>query len=156
MIPIAPWSNPTVPIPIFAADVAYFQDKFDREFKRMVYVLGADHSGYAKRLKAVATAVAGDAAELDVMFCQLVKLLRDGKPVTMGKRAGNFITLRDVVGEVGRDAVRFMMLYRKPEAPLDFDFAKVTEQSKDNPGVLRPDGPRASRFDVSQGSRRDA
>ncbi|MDJ0614452.1 MAG: arginine--tRNA ligase [Rhizobiaceae bacterium] len=117
----------------FAADVAYFADKYAREFKRMVFVLGADHSGYAKRLKAVASAVAGDNATLDVLFCQLVKLLRDGQPVAMGKRSGNFVTLRDVVDEVGRDAVRFMMLYRKPEAPLDFDFAKVTEQSKDNP-----------------------
>ncbi len=117
----------------FAADVAYFKDKFTRGFKRMVFVLGADHSGYAKRLKAVASAIAGDRAELDVLFCQLVKLLRDGQPVAMGKRSGNFITLRDVVNEVGKDAVRFMMLYRKPEAPLDFDFAKVTEQSKDNP-----------------------
>lgn len=117
----------------FAADVAYFQDKYDRAFKRMVFVLGADHSGYAKRLQAVAKAIAGDEAELDVMFCQLVKLLRDGEPVTMSKRAGTFITLREVVDEVGKDAVRFMMLYRKPEAPLDFDFAKVTEQSKDNP-----------------------
>lgn len=117
----------------FAADVAYFQDKFDRGFKRMIYVLGADHSGYAKRLKAVCKAVAGDEAELDVLFCQLVKLMRDGEPFKMSKRAGDFITLREVVDEVGRDAVRFMMLYRKAEAPLDFDFAKVTEQSKDNP-----------------------
>ena len=124
----------------FAADVAYFKNKFDRGFKRMVYVLGADHSGYAKRLKAVAKAVAGEKAELDVLFCQLVKLLRDGQPVTMGKRTGNFITLRDVVAEVGSDAVRFMMLYRKAEAPLDFDFAKVTEQSKDNPVFLRSNG----------------
>jgi len=117
----------------FAADVAYFADKYERGFKRMVFVLGADHSGYAKRLKAVASAIAGENATLDVLFCQLVKLLRDGEPVAMGKRSGNFVTLRDVVDEVGRDAVRFMMLYRKPEAPLDFDFAKVTEQSKDNP-----------------------
>lgn len=117
----------------FAADVAYFQDKFDRGFKRMIYVLGADHSGYAKRLKAVCKAVAGDEAELDVLFCQLVKLMRDGEPFKMSKRSGDFITLREVVDEVGRDAVRFMMLYRKAEAPLDFDFAKVTEQSKDNP-----------------------
>ena len=117
----------------FAADVAYFQDKFDRGFKRMIYVLGADHSGYAKRLKAVCKAVAGDGADLDVLFCQLVKLMRDGEPFKMSKRAGDFITLREVVDEVGRDAVRFMMLYRKAEAPLDFDFAKVTEQSKDNP-----------------------
>ncbi|MGI9401609.1 MAG: arginine--tRNA ligase, partial [Rhizobiaceae bacterium] len=117
----------------FAADVAYFQDKFKRGFKRMVFVLGADHGGYVKRLKAVAKAIAGDEAELDVLLCQLVKLYRDGEPVRMSKRSGEFITLREVVEEVGRDAVRFMMLYRKPEAPLDFDFAKVTEQSKDNP-----------------------
>ncbi len=117
----------------FAADVAYFKDKFERGFKRMVYVLGADHSGYVKRLKAVAKAVAGDEAELDVLLTQLVKLYRDGEQVRMSKRAGDFITLRDVVDEVGKDAVRFMMLFRKPEAPLDFDFAKVTEQSKDNP-----------------------
>ncbi|MFK7903445.1 MAG: arginine--tRNA ligase [Nitratireductor sp.] len=117
----------------FAADVAYFQDKFDRGFERMVFVLGADHGGYVKRLKAVAKAIAGDKAELDVLLCQLVKLYREGEPVRMSKRAGNFVTLRDVVEEVGTDAVRFMMLYRKSEAPLDFDFAKVTEQSKDNP-----------------------
>ncbi len=117
----------------FAADVAYFKDKFDRGFKRMVFILGADHSGYVKRLKAVAAAVAGDQAELDVLFCQLVKLLKDGKPYKMSKRAGDFVTLREVVEEVGRDAVRFMMLFRKPEAPLEFDFAKVTEKSKDNP-----------------------
>jgi arginyl-tRNA synthetase len=117
----------------FAADVAYFQDKFDRGFERMVFVLGADHGGYVKRLKAVAQAVSGGAAELDVLLCQLVRLFRDGEPVRMSKRAGDFVTLREVVEEVGRDAVRFMMLYRKPEAPLDFDFAKVTEQSKDNP-----------------------
>ena len=117
----------------FAADVAYFKDKFDRGFKRMVFILGADHSGYVKRLKAVAAAVAGDQAELDVLFCQLVKLLRDGQPVKMSKRSGDFVTLREVVEEVGRDAVRFMMLFRKPEAPLEFDFAKVTEKSKENP-----------------------
>ena len=117
----------------FAADVAYVQSKFDRGFERMVYVLGADHGGYVKRLKAAAKAICGEAAKLDVLLCQLVKLYRDGQPVRMSKRAGKFITLRDVVDEVGSDAVRFMMLYRKCEAPLDFDFAKVTEQSKDNP-----------------------
>jgi len=117
----------------FAADVAYFKDKFDRGFDRTVFVLGADHGGYVKRLKAVARAVSGDKTELDVLLCQLVKLFRDGEPVRMSKRSGDFITLREVVDEVGCDAVRFMMLYRKPEAPLDFDFAKVTEQSKDNP-----------------------
>ncbi len=117
----------------FAADVAYFRDKFQRGFERMVLILGADHGGYVKRLKAVASAISGGKAELDVLLCQLVKLLRAGKPVQMSKRSGNFITLREVVDEVGSDAVRFMMLYRKAEAPLDFDFQKVTEQSRDNP-----------------------
>ena len=117
----------------FAADVAYFADKFDRGFSEMVFILGADHAGYVKRLQAVARAIAGDDAKLTVRLCQLVRLFRDGEPIRMGKRTGNFVTLREVVDEVGRDAVRFMMLYRKNDAPLDFDFAKVTEQSKDNP-----------------------
>lgn len=117
----------------FAADVAYFKDKFDRNFNEMIYVLGADHSGYVKRLEAVAKAVSNDTAKLTVLLCQLVKLFKNGEPVRMSKRSGSFITLRDVVDEVGRDPVRFMMLYRKCDAPLDFDFAKVTEQSKDNP-----------------------
>ncbi|UTO29013.1 arginine--tRNA ligase [Bartonella harrusi] len=117
----------------FAADVAYFHDKFNRHFDEMIYILGADHAGYVKRLEAMAKAVSGDKAELSVFLCQLVKLFRNGQPVRMSKRAGSFVTLRDVVEEVGRDPVRFMMLYRKCEAPLDFDFAKVTEQSKDNP-----------------------
>ncbi len=117
----------------FAADVAYFNDKFERNFDDMLYILGADHGGYVKRLGAVAKAIAGYEADLSVLLCQLVKLLRDGEQVKMSKRSGNLITLRDVVDEVGVDAVRFMMLYRKSDAPLDFDFSKVTEQSKDNP-----------------------
>ncbi|MBV2142879.1 arginine--tRNA ligase [Falsochrobactrum sp. TDYN1] len=117
----------------FAADVAYFKDKYDRGFNEMIYVLGADHGGYVKRLEAVARAVSDGKAKLTVLLCQLVKLFRNGEPVRMSKRSGEFITLRDVVDEVGRDPVRFMMLYRKSDAPLDFDFAKVTEQSKDNP-----------------------
>ncbi|AQX23750.1 arginyl-tRNA synthetase [Bartonella sp. 114] len=117
----------------FATDVAYFRDKFNRHFDEMIYILGADHTGYVKRLEAVAKAISGNKAKLTVLLCQLVKLFRDGQPVRMSKRAGSFVTLRDVVEEVGRDPVRFMMLYRKCEAPLDFDFAKVTEQSKDNP-----------------------
>ena len=117
----------------FAADLAYFKDKYDRGFERMVYVLGADHGGYVKRLKAVASAISGGKVELDVLLYQLVRLLRADKPVQMSKRSGNFITLREVVDEVGSDGVRFMMLYRKAEALLDFDFQKVTEQSRDNP-----------------------
>ncbi|MGD9480968.1 arginine--tRNA ligase [Shinella sp. G-2] len=117
----------------FAADVAYFKDKFDRGFDEMIYVLGADHGGYVKRLEAVARAVSEGKAKLTVLLCQLVKLYRNGEPVKMSKRSGDFVTLRDVVEEVGRDSVRFMMLYRKNSEPLDFDFAKVTEQSKDNP-----------------------
>ena len=117
----------------FAADVAYLKDKVDRGFVDLIYVLGADHGGYVKRLEALARAIAGDEVKLTVLLCQLVKLFRDGEPVRMSKRSGDFVTLREVVEEVGRDAIRFMMLYRKNDAPLDFDFAKVTEQSKDNP-----------------------
>jgi arginyl-tRNA synthetase len=117
----------------FAADVAYFKDKFDRGYNEMIYVLGADHGGYVKRLEAVARAVSEGKAKLTVLLCQLVKLYRNGEPVKMSKRSGDFVTLRDVVEEVGCDSVRFMMLYRKSSEPLDFDFAKVTEQSKDNP-----------------------
>lgn len=117
----------------FAADVAYFKDKFDRGFNEMIYILGADHGGYVKRLEAVCRAISEGNAKLTVLLCQLVKLFRNGEPVKMSKRSGDFVTLREVVDEVGRDPVRFMMLYRKSSEPLDFDFAKVTEQSKDNP-----------------------
>jgi arginyl-tRNA synthetase len=114
-------------------DIAYHREKFARGFHNMVIVLGADHSGYIKRLKAAVEAVSAGAATLDVKICQLVRLLRAGEPVKMSKRAGDIVTVRDVVDEVGRDAVRFMMLYRKNDAPLDFDLAKVIEQSRDNP-----------------------
>ncbi len=117
----------------FAADVAYFKDKFERGFSEMIFVLGADHGGYVKRMEALAKAVSAGSAKATILLCQLVKLYRDGEPFKMSKRSGDFVTLRDVVEEVGRDAVRFMMLYRQSNAPLDFDFAKVTEQSKDNP-----------------------
>ena len=117
----------------FASDIAYHRDKFERGFAAMIDVLGADHGGYVKRMQAAVKAVSGGQAELDVKLCQLVKLFRAGEPVRMSKRAGEFVTLRDVVDEVGRDVVRLIMLYRKNEAPLDFDFEKVTEQSKDNP-----------------------
>ncbi|MBO6719705.1 MAG: arginine--tRNA ligase [Rhizobiaceae bacterium] len=117
----------------FASDVAYMRDKIERGFDELVFVLGADHGGYVKRLEALAKALAGDKVALKVLLCQLVKLFRGGEPVRMSKRAGEFVTLRDVIDEVGRDPIRFMMLYRKSDAPLDFDFAKVTEQSKDNP-----------------------
>lgn len=117
----------------FAADVAYTKDKIDRGFKQLIYVLGADHGGYVKRLQAVAKALSGGEVQLTVRLCQLVNLFRAGEPFKMSKRAGTFVTLRDVVDEVGPDVVRFMMLYRKNEAPLDFDFQKVTEQSRENP-----------------------
>ncbi len=117
----------------FASDVAYSRNKIHRGFKELIYVLGADHGGYVKRLEAVASAIAGSGkVDVIVRLCQLVKLFRNGEPVRMSKRSGEFVTLREVVDEVGADVVRFMMLYRKNEAPLDFDFAKVTEQSKDN------------------------
>lgn len=117
----------------FASDIAYHFDKLQRGFKHLVNVFGADHIGYIPRMKAAVAALSGGQADLDIKVCQLVKLYKNGEPYKMSKRAGTFVTLRDVVDEVGRDPVRFMMLYRKNDAPLDFDFAKVTEQSKDNP-----------------------
>jgi arginyl-tRNA synthetase len=117
----------------FASDIAYHKSKLDRGFRTMIDVWGADHGGYVKRVQAAVKAISGGAADLDVKIVQLVKLLRAGEPVKMSKRAGEFVTLREVVDEVGRDAVRFMMLYRKNDAPLEFDLAKVIEQSRDNP-----------------------
>jgi len=117
----------------FASDIAYHKSKFDRGFREMIDVWGADHGGYIKRMQAAVKAVSGGAADLDVKIVQLVRLLRAGEPVKMSKRSGDFVTLREVVDEVGKDAVRFMMLYRKNDAVLDFDLAKVIEQSRDNP-----------------------
>jgi arginyl-tRNA synthetase len=117
----------------FAADIAYHRDKFRRGFKTMIDVFGADHSGHVKRMKSAVAALTGGEGHLDIKICQLVRLFRAGEPVKMSKRAGAFVTLREVVDEVGAGPVRFMMLYRKNDAPLDFDFAKVTEQSRDNP-----------------------
>ena len=117
----------------FASDIAYHKAKFDRGFHDLIDVWGADHGGYIKRVNAAVRAVSHGQAALDVKIVQLVRLLRAGEPVKMSKRAGDFVTLREVVDEVGRDAVRFMMLYRKNDAPLDFDLAKVIEQSRDNP-----------------------
>jgi arginyl-tRNA synthetase len=117
----------------FASDIAYHKNKFDRGFRNLIDVWGADHGGYIKRMQAAVKAVSGGKADLDVKIVQLVKLLRAGEPVKMSKRSGDFVTLREVVDEVGVDAVRFMMLYRKNDAPLDFDLAKVIEQSRDNP-----------------------
>ncbi len=117
----------------FAGDIAYHRDKFRRGFNTMIDVFGADHSGHVKRMKAAVAALSDGKATLDIKICQLVRLFRAGQPVKMSKRAGTFVTLREVVDEVGAGSVRFMMLYRKNDAPLDFDFAKVTEQSRDNP-----------------------
>ena len=117
----------------FASDIAYHRTKLERGFQTLIDVWGADHGGYVKRMQAAVAALSGQSAELDVKLIQLVKLLRAGEPVKMSKRAGDFVTLREVVDEVGRDAVRFMMLYRKNDAVLDFDLAKVIEQSRDNP-----------------------
>jgi arginyl-tRNA synthetase len=121
----------------FASDIAYHKSKVDRGFGTLIDVWGADHGGYIKRMqaavKAVRTITNAEVTELDVKIVQLVKLLRGGEPVKMSKRAGEFVTLREVVDEVGRDAVRFMMLYRKNDAVIDFDLAKVIEHSRDNP-----------------------
>ncbi|HYW59714.1 MAG TPA: arginine--tRNA ligase [Xanthobacteraceae bacterium] len=117
----------------FASDIAYHKTKWDRGFRHLIDVWGADHGGYVKRMAAAVRAVSGGEADLDVKIVQLVRLLRGGEPVKMSKRAGEFVTLREVVDEVGRDAVRFMMLYRKNDAVLDFDLAKVVEHTRDNP-----------------------
>jgi arginyl-tRNA synthetase len=117
----------------FASDIANHKNKFDRGFTNLIDVFGADHGGYIKRMQAAVKAVTEGKASLDVKIVQLVKLLRGGEPVKMSKRSGDFVTLREVVDEVGKDAVRFMMLYRKNDAVLDFDLAKVIEQSRENP-----------------------
>jgi arginyl-tRNA synthetase len=117
----------------FANDIAYHLDKLSRGFVLLIDVVGVDHSGWVKRINAAVAAISGRRDALDVKLCALVNLLQGGQPVKMSKRAGNFVTLRDVIDEVGRDVVRFIMLTRRNDQPLDFDFAKVTEQSKDNP-----------------------
>jgi arginyl-tRNA synthetase len=117
----------------FAADIAYHHDKFRRGFKNLIDVWGADHGGYVKRMQAAVKALSEGEATLDVKLTQLVNLFDKGEPVRMSKRAGTFVTLREVVDEVGKDVFRFIMLTRKNDQTLDFDFAKVTEQSRDNP-----------------------
>jgi arginyl-tRNA synthetase len=117
----------------FAADIAYHRNKVLRGFKRMINVLGADHSGYIKRLEAAVHAVSLGEATIDVRICQLVRLMKNGEPFKMSKRSGDLVTLADLVEEVGVDAARFMLLYRRNDAAMDFDFALVKEQSRDNP-----------------------
>lgn len=117
----------------FASDIAYHNVKLDRGYALLIDVWGADHGGYVKRMRAAVEALSDGQTRLDVKLCQLVQLMRNGEPVKMSKRSGEFVTLRDVVDEVGVDAVRFMMLFRKNDAALEFDLSKVIEQSKDNP-----------------------
>ena len=138
----------------FASDIAYHQSKIRARLPNLIDVWGADHGGYVKRMQAAVKAISGGKAELDVKIVQLVKLLRAGEPVKMSKRAGDFVTLREVVDEVGRDAVRFMMLYRKNDAVLDFDFAKVQEQSRDNPVFYVQYGHARGQLGVPQRARR--
>jgi len=117
----------------FASDIAYHWDKVKRGYANLIDVMGADHGGYVKRMQAATKAISGGEASLDVKICQLVHLMDKGEPVKMSKRAGTFVTLRDLVDEVGKDVVRFIMLTRKNDAGLDFDLSAVTEQSRDNP-----------------------
>ena len=117
----------------FAPDIAYHYDKVQRGYDALIDVFGADHGGYVKRMKAAVSALSGGTVPLDIKLCQLVKLYKNGEPFKMSKRAGTFVTLRDVVDQVGPDVTRFHMLTRKNDAPLDFDFDKVLEQSRDNP-----------------------
>ena len=117
----------------FAPDIAYHGDKVNRGFDQLIDILGADHGGYVKRMKAAVSALSGGKVPLDIKLMQLVKLFKNGEPFKMSKRAGNFVTLRDLVEQVGADVTRFVMLTRKNDAPLDFDFDKVLEQSRENP-----------------------
>ena len=117
----------------FANDIAYHFDKYQRGSQKLIDIWGADHGGYIKRMNASIVALTNDKAEFSVKLCQMVKLISDGKQLKMSKRSGDFITIRELVDEVGSDSIRFMMLYRKNEAPLEFNFQKVMEQSKDNP-----------------------
>ena len=117
----------------FAPDIAYHFDKVERGFDQLIDIFGADHGGYVKRMKAAVAALSNGRVPLDVKLVNLVKLFKNGEPFKMSKRAGTFVTLRDVVDQVGADVTRFVMLTRKNDAPLDFDFDKVLEQSKDNP-----------------------
>jgi arginyl-tRNA synthetase len=117
----------------FASDIAYHKVKLDRGYALLIDVWGADHGGYVKRMRAAVEALSEGRTRLDVKLCQMVQLMRNGEPVKMSKRSGEFVTLRDVVDDVGVDAVRFMMLFRKNDAALEFDLSKVIEQSKDNP-----------------------
>ncbi len=117
----------------FAPDIAYHNDKVERGFDLMIDVFGADHAGYVRRLKASVAALSDGKADFDILVTQLVTLYENGEPFRMSKRAGRFVTLRDVVEAVGKDVVRFIMLTRRSDAPLDFDLAKVREQSRDNP-----------------------
>ena len=117
----------------FAPDIAYHFDKVQRGFDQLIDVFGADHGGYVKRMKAAVSALSNNKTSLDIKLTQLVKLFKNGEPYKMSKRSGTFVTLRDLVDQVGADATRFVMLTRKNDAPLDFDFDKVMEQTKENP-----------------------
>ena len=117
----------------FASDVAYHMEKFDRGFERVIDVWGADHHGYVTRMKAVVAGLGHPSDDLEVLLIQMVNLLRDGQPFTMGKRSGNFVTLREVVDEVGSDACRFYFLMRRSDSQLDFDLELAKRQSSDNP-----------------------
>ena len=117
----------------FASDVAYHLDKLSRGSERLINIWGADHGGYVKRMQAAVAALSGEKDALDVRLCQLVNLMDKGKPVKMSKRAGTFVTLSDVLDSVGKDILRFIMLTRRSDQSMDFDYAKVTEQSRENP-----------------------
>ncbi|MCA0202438.1 MAG: arginine--tRNA ligase, partial [Proteobacteria bacterium] len=117
----------------FAADIAYHKDKVDRGFYDLINIWGADHGGYVKRVEAALKAITDGKGKLDVLLAQMVRVFNNGEPVKMSKRAGTFVTMRDLIDEVGKDVVRFIMLTRKNDAPLDFDYAKVTEKSRENP-----------------------
>ena len=120
----------------FASDVAYHYNKLNRKYDKLVNILGADHAGYIKRISSSVEALSGDKNKLVCKVSQLVKLIKDGKPFKMSKRKGSYITVDDLINEVGKDATRFIMLNRSSDVELDFDFTKVKEKSKDNPCTM--------------------
>ncbi|MEL0185507.1 MAG: DALR anticodon-binding domain-containing protein, partial [Hyphomicrobiales bacterium] len=117
----------------FASDIAYHNNKIKRGFTKLINIWGADHAGYVARLRGAVNALTANTSTVEIILCQLVKLFRDNKPVKMSKRNNDYITIDEVVDEVGPDPIRFMMLFRKADAPLDFDFVKVCDKSKENP-----------------------
>ena len=133
MIKIEPLQKSDNTWTYFASDAAYHNNKVERNFDKLINILGSDHTGYVKRITSLVEALSNNKDKLVCKVSQLVKLIKDGKPFKMSKRKGDYITVEDLISEVGKDATRFIMLNRSSDVELDFDFEKVKEKTKDNP-----------------------